>query len=83
VEASAELVMPRSLAAAPPTTGVSSTTFSSVTSAMITVMLSGPPPRSASWINRSAHWLGSEYSFMVAAIVSSETTPDRPSLQIR
>ena len=83
VEASAELVMPRSLAAAPPTTGDSSTMSASVMSATITVMLSGPPPRSASWISRSAHWFGSEYSRMVAAIVSSETTPDRPSLQIR
>ena len=58
--------MPRSLAAAPPTTGASSTMSSSVTSATITVMLSGPPPRSASWISRSAHWFGSAYSRMVA-----------------
>ena len=39
----------------------------SVTSATITVMLSGPPPRSASWTSRSAHWFGSEYSRRVVA----------------
>jgi hypothetical protein len=57
--------------------------FSSVTSATITVMLSGPPPRRASSMSRDAHWLGSTYSRRVASIVSALTTPDRPSLQSR
>ena len=49
VAVSADDVIPRSLAAAPPTTGESSKMSSSVTSATITVMLSGPPPLSATF----------------------------------
>ena len=55
----------------------------SVTSATITVTLSGPPPRSASWTSRSTQAAGSGYSRSVCPIVSALTTPDRPSLQIR
>jgi hypothetical protein len=83
IVSSAEVAMPRSRAAAPPTIGTDSVMSPSVTSATMTVMLSGPPPRRASWTRRSAHWLASTYSRSVAAIVSALTTPDRPSLHSR
>jgi hypothetical protein len=49
----------------------------------MTVMLSGPPPRSASCTSRSTHCSGSTYSRIVSAMVSALTTPESPSLQIR
>ncbi len=50
---------------------------------MITVMLSGPPPRRASWISRSTHCAGSAYSRIVCGDRLGVTTPVSPSLQIR
>jgi hypothetical protein len=83
VDSSTVDTMPRSRAAAPPTTGRCSTMSWSLTSAMITVTLSGPPPRRASWTSRSTHCAGSAYSRRDCAMVSALTTPDSPSLQIR
>jgi len=68
--------------AAPPTMGASSPKSMSTTSATMQVMLSGPPPRSASSIIRSAVTFGSGVR-MVSASVSSLTTEDNPSEQSR
>ena len=70
---------------APATTGTSSMTspgWALITSATITVTLSGPPPRSASSTSRSAHSCASGMR-SVSKIVSVDTTSDRPSVHSR
>ena len=54
----------------------------SMTSATMTVMLSGPPPTSASWISASAVASGSGLA-SASAMASADTTPGSPSQQIR
>ncbi len=70
---------------APATTGMSSMTSPGsalTTSATITVTLSGPPPRSASSTNRSAHSCASGMR-SVSRMVSVDTTSESPSVHSR